>query len=797
MASLHSTGDGLSLKKPSLRSHRRSRVCHQANSEKYLHCQQLRFRSRPARKYSQAETLTINDTYASPDYEPRADPLLDILEAGTPVVQHQDSGKNGPDNESRPTLIRTSNDLDVDFDLFEASCSDAALRLTNSCLSMVTNLDLALRDYLLDQFWNYFNACIPVVHKSAFLASFQERCDDFYSPELHLAVLAMGLQRADHGREDVQSLLLPNRDTTLHKELRLAMNNLPPRQTRNITHAQSAILLGLLEWERGLGHTARLWLDAAFAIITDLQDCHPDFKTQLSDDAHIVHRIVVRAASLIHGQWSLFHQSLHPPFGARPLNLATSGRLSSNPHSSMVAQDLASQIYNAQLELMSMAKDGMEQLQSLPSLPAGDPFPLLNQMQSRLKDWYDNLPDGMSWKEHQTQTPSLSSFFLLHQQYHSVILLLYRPYTSCESLMKLQRRRNKTDLRQLSNALGSILLTQAMRLTDVLSEYHSQHVSNTIHSLAVQQAALAASVLLTKRIRAAGGNLLRDSIHGRLSFLHRFFIDISPVQGPAEQIAHTMRPLLDAMTSDSNTINRDTPPQTWQNTSSHAGEMYRQRSGIPERANKATSPDHSNWFYNKGEGESLSHDPLPGQLGGDWDPIVQRDNATTTVAGGFDTYKKRSSDMPSLNRVTAGADHINHQDEGAAVLQSPPSSILRELFSSHSQSFDHGLNKGYFGSTPSSSHGSFDRISAYARERSNPPSRPDSRLNQMFHVGMDDLDLCNPTVMDTPESEDGDGASVPWSEAFKTLVAVNRKRAGSEKMNANEFGDVMGCVFKL
>lgn len=79
----------------------------------------------------------------------------------------------------------------------------------------------------------------------------------------------------------------------------------------------------------------------------------------------------------------------------------------------MVAQDLASQIYNAQLELMSMAKDGMEQLQSLPSLPAGDPFPLLNQMQSRLKDWYDNLPDGMSWKEHQTQTPSLSSFFLL------------------------------------------------------------------------------------------------------------------------------------------------------------------------------------------------------------------------------------------------------------------------------------------------------------------------------------------------------------------------------------------------
>ncbi|KAL2408027.1 hypothetical protein ABEF95_014434 [Exophiala dermatitidis] len=336
-----------------------------------------------------------------------------------------------------------------------------------------------------------------------------------------------------------------------------------------------------------------------------------------------------------------------------------------------------------------------------------------------------------------------------------------------------------------------------MRLTDVLSEYHSQHVSNTIHSLAVQQAALAASVLLTKRIQADGGNLLRDSIHGRLNFLYRFFTDISSVQTPAERLAHTMRPLLDAMTSDINTISRGSPPQTWQDPPSHAGEMYRQRSGIPERANRAAWPEHSNWFSNKGEGESLSHDPLPDQLGSDRDLIVQRDKATTTVAGGFDTYEERSSDMPSLDRVTAGADHINHQDEGAAVLPSPPSSILRELFSSHIQSFDHGLNTGYSGSKPSSSHGSFDKISGYLRERNNPPSRPDSRLNKMFHVGMDDSDLCNPTVMDRPESEDGDGASVPWSEAFKTLVAVNRKRAGSEKMNANEFGDVMGCVFKL
>jgi hypothetical protein len=178
---------------------------------------------------------------------------------------------------------------------------------------VIAQLDTALQTYLLAQFWERFNACVPLVYKPAFLASLslvedsndEDYCEyyadsdldldsdsehgsdhdhdhdqgssvlrhhrhhssrrryagPFCSPELHLAVLAMGLRRADHTRPDLARLLLPGWDSTLHRQLRDGLGlGAPSRGPWTVAQVQAVVILAQLERERGRDHSARLYL---------------------------------------------------------------------------------------------------------------------------------------------------------------------------------------------------------------------------------------------------------------------------------------------------------------------------------------------------------------------------------------------------------------------------------------------------------------------------------------------------------------------------------------------------------
>lgn len=204
----------------------------------------------------------IGNTDASPSYETSAGRLLGLL-----VGDQFDSSENvrTARNPIQPPS-NTVKDIGLDFDLYGASCLDAAIHSTDHCVSTIKELDPALRSYLLDQFWSRFNSCVPIVHKGAFLASLDGGYGEFCSPELHLAALAMGFRRADHSRSDVLQLSLPNWDSILHKKLRLIIDNLSTRnEPRSNTHAQAVIILAQLEWERGRDHSARLYLGTSLS----------------------------------------------------------------------------------------------------------------------------------------------------------------------------------------------------------------------------------------------------------------------------------------------------------------------------------------------------------------------------------------------------------------------------------------------------------------------------------------------------------------------------------------------------
>lgn len=268
------------------------------------------------RPYSRPKVFGIGNTDASSSHETSPDRLLNLL--GGDKFDSSENVRTGTSlNQLYQSYSNTAKDIDLDFDLYDASCADAAIRSADHCISIITGLDPALRSYLLDQFWSRFNSCIPVVHKGAFLASLEENYGGFCSPELHLAALAMGLRRADQSRADVLQLSLPGWDSILHRSLRQIIDNLSSwNEWRSITYAQAVIILAQLEWERARDHTTRLYLGrsssktwqeiqylwpagTAFTIIAEIQQRRHDRDTPVSDDEIIVQRIALRAASLI------------------------------------------------------------------------------------------------------------------------------------------------------------------------------------------------------------------------------------------------------------------------------------------------------------------------------------------------------------------------------------------------------------------------------------------------------------------------------------------------------------------
>lgn len=228
-------------------------------------------------------TTTVTDENDPFGVEAHADQLLHLLNGNVdPNLDFSGTGTSKTLGQIQ-TASTTVDTISPDFDLYEESCIDAATRSSEQCLSTIAELGTELRTYLLDQFWERFNACIPVLHKTVFLGSLQPfegqgqgSYGPFCSPELHLAVLAMGLRRANHTRPEVARLLRSGWDSTLHQQLRGAVDVLLQlRKEWKTVDVQAVVILAHLESERGRDHSARVYLGKGSEKLFSKDECLP------------------------------------------------------------------------------------------------------------------------------------------------------------------------------------------------------------------------------------------------------------------------------------------------------------------------------------------------------------------------------------------------------------------------------------------------------------------------------------------------------------------------------------------
>ncbi|KAK2056517.1 fungal-specific transcription factor domain-containing protein [Colletotrichum caudatum] len=308
---------------------------------------------------------------------------------------------------------------------------------------IIRSLTSPTHDYLMNNFWTYYNSVLKVVHRETFECSRESQDAKFYSPFLHVSMLAMGFRFADPGREDTKRIALGNRESSLQREAKLMLEVVLER-SGGIPGVQALLLLSDLECGVGRDYTGRMYAGMANRLAFDIGlhiDCCDNGVGEHEVD---IRHTVMRACVVYDRYWALF---LDRPtsikdqdIGVDLLSKACSKKLTSlvgRPGNSNTANDDA-EIYDYLVELMGLAGCMLEtgdKRQAQDALRKGDGeaensayIPVID-LDRRLQNWYRRLPEHLRWKPANIKDAPIG-YFLLHQQYHASMILLHRPWAT-------------------------------------------------------------------------------------------------------------------------------------------------------------------------------------------------------------------------------------------------------------------------------------------------------------------------------------------------------------------------------
>jgi hypothetical protein len=141
--------------------------------------------------------------------------------------------------------------------------SQGSLEQARRAEKTIRLLNMETHDYLMELFWQNYNAVLHVLHQEAFQEDRECGRTQFYSGFLHVCVLAMGYRFADRSRPDMQRISLPGRESTLHREAKY-MLDFELERPGGIPSVVALLLLGDLEC--GVGRDNLGWLISGLAI---------------------------------------------------------------------------------------------------------------------------------------------------------------------------------------------------------------------------------------------------------------------------------------------------------------------------------------------------------------------------------------------------------------------------------------------------------------------------------------------------------------------------------------------------
>ncbi|KAK4124498.1 hypothetical protein N657DRAFT_680477 [Parathielavia appendiculata] len=300
---------------------------------------------------------------------------------------------------------------------------------------LIESLGPATYDHLMRCFWEYYNSWQQVVDESAFEAGRTTQDARFYSPFLHLAMLAIAFRFADWHRDDMKMIILGNRESTFHRETK-SMLEIELEKPGGIPSVQALLMLADLECGVGRDTTGWMYSGMANRLAFDI-GLHANTTGAGLSELEIHTRRQVMAACVIFDRKCALLLGRPTAIKAQDIGVDVLPTVTekSSVDTTIATVATPAAINRQMFELLELAGKVADFQNStyglghlFPTKAAEDRAYLHFVGLERLfHNWYRRLPENLAWKPLNIKSAPMG-FFMLHQQFHVCMILLHRPW---------------------------------------------------------------------------------------------------------------------------------------------------------------------------------------------------------------------------------------------------------------------------------------------------------------------------------------------------------------------------------
>ncbi|KAF2635232.1 hypothetical protein P280DRAFT_437412 [Massarina eburnea CBS 473.64] len=368
---------------------------------------------------------------------------------------------------------------------------------------LVKDLGPETHDYLIDLFFDCHNSALHIVHKWAFFDDLKGGGTQFYSNFLHMCMLAEGYRYADRTRNDIKKLAGQGKKegnlSVFHAKAK-KMAELELVKPGGIPSLQAFFLLGDLEVGIGRDDTGWMFAGMAFRLLFDV-GLHVDpSELRLTEREVQIRHMVLWACIMNDVYWALYlgRPTMIKPSDIAPacLNKDFDRLIESQTRTYAYEKTIETRIYEALLQLMDLLEPLCEtrDLRSKgPAVEREDAYLKIATLDRRLNGWYNELPERLKWCGENVRTAP-SSFYLLHTQYHTALILLHRTFPTQPSSSK----HTSASTTHFGNLSRQICVANALRVAEIITAYKARYSLQRIFVTGLQHIGTAATALMAE-----------------------------------------------------------------------------------------------------------------------------------------------------------------------------------------------------------------------------------------------------------------------------------------------------------
>lgn len=417
---------------------------------------------------------------------------------------------------------------------------------------ILSTLSQSTHDYLMEMYWEYYNSVVHVIDRDAFEEGRAAGGGPFYSGFLHICVLAAGYRFADKQRQDMLSIFLSSRESTLHREAKY-MLDYEMERPGGIPSIGALLILGDLEVGCGRDNVGWLYSGMACRLCFDA-GLHLDrSQSGISQKDIEIGRITLWACVLYDRYWALF---LGRPTAMKPddlevYDLSEKFDRLGTCNSAGEERNQETQIYQALIELMELAAkitEFMDKVSNKGSSIDRLVYVRMSALDRELEKLYARLPPSLQYTAENVKTAPFS-FFLFHQQYYSATILLHRQFARYDDLMDspdeegLGYRDSVAAASHQSTLSRATCTSCAGRIAQIFWQHRQRFDTRKIFCTGLQHAGNAATALVAA-IASSDDRIANDKNMRYLECLTAALKDMAESYQPAERMASVLDAVL-------------------------------------------------------------------------------------------------------------------------------------------------------------------------------------------------------------------------------------------------------------